>query len=89
MIAVAAVLCLLAGSGWFLRTLSKTETKTETKAGTTYPANVTSLESLMSLPEEQLAAVDIARMNLLCAEGLPGAEEMALNLTLARIDQMA
>lgn len=51
-----------------------------------------SLDELLSLPSEQLAKVDVARMNLLCATGLPGAEalsEATINRYLARLDEWA
>lgn len=36
----------------------------------------TSLQELLSCAPDQLAGVDVARANLLCAEGLPGAEDL-------------
>ena len=47
------------------------------------------LEQLLAMPPEQLAGVDIADMNLLCATGLPGAEGMDIDKCLARLDQWA
>jgi len=35
-----------------------------------------SLAELLALPPDQLEKVDIARMNLLCAEGLRGSEDL-------------
>ena len=49
-------------------------------------ATVCSLDALLALPVEQLAQVDIARMNLLCAEGLPGAESVDLAKHLSTLD---
>ena len=34
------------------------------------------LETLIALPEDDLAQVDIATMNLACAQGLPGSEQI-------------
>jgi len=48
-----------------------------------------SYAELMALPERELANVDIARMNLLCAEGLPGAENLDVKQCLAVLDQWA
>ena len=36
------------------------------------------LAELLALPPDQLEKVDIARIDLLCAEGLPGAEDWTL-----------
>ena len=47
------------------------------------------IEQLLAMPPEQLAGVDIADMNLLCATGLPGAEGMDIDKCLARLDQWA
>jgi hypothetical protein len=41
------------------------------------------------MPPEQLAQVDIAEMNLLCATGLPGAEKLDIDRCLARLDEWA
>ena len=45
------------------------------------------LSELLALPEADLARCDIARMNLLCAEGLPGAEGLDIDRCLATLDQ--
>ena len=45
------------------------------------------LAELLSLPHADLARCDIARMNLLCAEGLPGAEGLDVDECLATLDQ--
>ena len=47
------------------------------------------LEELLAIPDEDLGRVDIARMNLLCAQGLPGAENIDVGKYLATIDQWA
>lgn len=48
-----------------------------------------SLDELLAMPAEQLANVDIAEMNLLCATGLPGAENLNIDHALATLDQWA
>jgi len=52
-----------------------------------------SLDELLKMtPEmtpEQLAGVDIAEMNLLCATGLPGAEDLDIDQRLAALDRWA
>jgi hypothetical protein len=53
------------------------------------PAPVNSLIELLALQPEAIAQLDIARMNLLCAEGLPGAERLDIAASLAVVEQMA
>lgn len=48
-----------------------------------------SLVELLQATPAEVSRCDIALMNLLCADGLPGAEEMSIPKYLARIDQMA
>jgi hypothetical protein len=47
------------------------------------------LNELLSLSPTELEHCDIARMNLLCAEGLPGAENLNVDESLATLDQWA
>ncbi|MBN2580839.1 MAG: hypothetical protein JXB10_17770, partial [Pirellulales bacterium] len=42
-----------------------------------------SLRELLAISPDQLGRVDIARANLLCAEGLPGAEDVNVNRYLS------
>ncbi len=44
---------------------------------------------LVALPSGQLQQMDIARMNLLCAQGLPGAEGLGVEQSLEMLDQWA
>ena len=53
------------------------------------PSAVASLPTLLALPPERLSGLDIARMNLLCAQGLPGAEDLDVEPSLAALDGMA
>ena len=48
-----------------------------------------SLNELLSMSPSQLAEVDIAEMNLLCATGLPGAEKLDIDHCLATLDKWA
>lgn len=48
-----------------------------------------SYEELSSFPDSDLARVDIALMNLLCAEGLPGSEGLNLRNCLETLDHWA
>jgi hypothetical protein len=47
------------------------------------------LNELLSLSPADLEKCDIARMNLLCAENLPGAENLNVDESLATLDQWA
>jgi hypothetical protein len=54
------------------------------------PANpLPALAQLLAMSPEQLAKVDIALMNLCCAEGLRGAEELDVPVALQKLDQYA
>jgi len=50
---------------------------------------VGSLRKLLALPARAVQQVDIGRMNLLCAQGLPGAEGFDLEASLGELDNMA
>jgi hypothetical protein len=54
-----------------------------------YMQKAESLDELLKMSPEQLAAVDIAELNLHCAEGLPGAERLDIAKCLARLDEWA
>lgn len=49
----------------------------------------TTLEELLALSPADLEKCDLARMNLLCAEGLPGSEDLKIDDTLATLDSWA
>lgn len=49
----------------------------------------TTLNDLLALDPAKLAGLHIARVNLLCAEGLPGAEKLNVEHALATLDQWA
>jgi hypothetical protein len=48
-----------------------------------------SLQELLQMPSEQLDGVDVAVMNLLCAEGLLGSENLNVQQCLDRLDAWA
>ena len=47
------------------------------------------LQSLLAMSDRELREMDIAKMNLVCAQGLRGAEELQLHQSLLRIDAIA
>lgn len=49
-------------------------------------SNVSSIEQLLALPEDELSQVDIALMNLICAQGLNGSEALDINKCLVILD---
>lgn len=53
------------------------------------PEESLTLEALINLAEDHLAKVDIATMNLLAAEGLPGSEKIDIPSALAKLDRWA
>lgn len=48
-----------------------------------------SVHDLLALPVEALSNVDIARMNLLAAKGLPGAESVDMDVVIRQLDDWA
>jgi hypothetical protein len=60
-----------------------------TAAGPVKAKRPTTLKELVALPPMQLENCDIARMNLICAEGLPGAENLNVEEDLTTLDQWA
>lgn len=70
-------------------TIAFAETNSIALISTNISITPTNLAQLLAMPPEQLNKVDIARMNLLCAEGLPGAENLNVNECLTNLDQWA
>jgi hypothetical protein len=56
---------------------------------TAHPNGPSSFAELIATPDQDLAKVDIALMNLLSAEGLPGAETLDVKQCLRVLDQWA
>jgi hypothetical protein len=54
-----------------------------------YSRKVTNIWTLISLSPKQIDGIDIAEMNLLCAEGLPGAYYLDIDYCLAKLDEWA
>ncbi len=76
-----AVLCIVAFCGAFIhhwRNLSSIKY--------IIPEN---LDALMSLSNEEIQEIDIAVLNLLCAEGLPGSENIDIEYCLYTLDEWA
>ncbi len=46
-------------------------------------------EELIKLSDEEIENFDVARMNLLCAQGLPGSEDLDIDACLQKLDQWA
>ena len=86
-----ALVVSLAAAGYFgfFRTNSAKTEPQHLYPPLTYAQKVKSLDDLLKMPAESLAYVDIAETNLLCAEGLPGAERLDIAKCLARLDEWA
>ncbi len=74
--------------------ISNQRSSTAAVPGTPKPIAATvqktfTLDHLLTMVPDQLAEVDIAEMNLLCATGLPGAENLDIAECMARLDQWA
>lgn len=83
----------IAAIGYFTRSADNNASATASKP-TLQPVTPTAqkaftLDKLLAMTPEQLREVDIAEMNLLCATGLPGAEDMNVEKSLAKLDQWA
>lgn len=72
----------------FLRKSSETKS-TLTVVVQNAQSSPQNLDQLLSVKPDDLEKVDIARMNLLCAEGLPGAENLNVEESLTTLDQWA
>lgn len=55
--------------------------------GTIGVSGPSSFVELIAMPDDDLAKLDVARMNRLCAEGLPGAEGLDVKQCLAVLDR--
>lgn len=58
-------------------------------ADSTAKTDLQSFHELLAMTPEQLAQVDLALMNLLCAQDLPGAENLDIPAALAQLDAWA
>ena len=82
-----SVFALVAGVAWLKTSLDARGKNNSPIVEST--ASVSSLSTLLALPVAELTRMDIARMNLLCAQGLPGADDLDVNSSLATLYQMA
>lgn len=87
-IAAVAVLVLGAGTAWHRVSVGDANAEKSNTAGET-ASTASSLSHLLALLPNALQAVDIAQMNLLSAQNLPGAEGLDVNRCLAVLDEMA
>ena len=79
--AAIAVICLMSTlRAWSALEVNDGASTTETPGA---------LVTLLAFQPERMVRIDTARMNLLCAEGLPGAPELDLQRCLTRLDDWA
>lgn len=76
------MLVAIGASVWFFAK-HKSQTITQTDSQFHQPRT---LKELLALPPDQLDKVDIGLMNLLCAQGLPGAENLNIQNCLKELD---
>ncbi len=91
LLALPVVLIAAIATGYFTFFRDK-PTKTVVARTTTSVKVVRSaktLDDLLKIPADNLGAVDIAEMNLLCAVDLPGAEKLDIDHALTTLDQWA
>ena len=79
--AAVALLVLVVGTGHISSAASSESTN--------HPSQMADLGALFDLEPSQPVSLDIADVNLLCAKGLPGAEELDVSKCLATIDEWA
>jgi hypothetical protein len=88
-----ALLAGLAAAGFFAHGHASSEGKPSPGSGivghTAIAKNPQSFSELLALKPSELAGVDIALVNLLCAERLPGAEDLRIQPCLDTLDQWA
>jgi hypothetical protein len=82
--ATVSIVLTAAATVWLSARFATRESVASTPASPAF-----SLASMLALPPSQLPEVDIATMNLLCAQGLPGAEECEVSACLGTLDAMA
>jgi hypothetical protein len=94
---LAIVIIALGLTGWLIQRIPANPSlpsashrlTVEAPLHTQFQIEPQTLDELLDLAPELLADVDIARVNLLCATGLPGAEHLDIDHALATLDQWA
>jgi hypothetical protein len=86
MVAVAAMVTLSAGAAIWHRNANAPKANAISKTSTN---EKWTLAALLALKPHQLEDLDIGLTNLLCAEGLRGSENLDLDKSLNRLDEMA
>lgn len=87
MVGLTIVVLVVSGAWFCSQNIHKNENQSLIKFQTA--SSISSLPDLLVLPVVELSKVDIARMNLCCAQGLPGAEDLDVNGCLPVLEQMA
>ncbi|MGH7990428.1 MAG: hypothetical protein ACREDS_09610, partial [Limisphaerales bacterium] len=70
-------------------TIAFAETNSVLLTSTNFSLTPTNLAQLLAIPPDQLEKVDIARIDLLCAEGLPSSTNLDVEQSLKTLDQWA
>ena len=85
MLIIAVLFCGVGSAIWWKSHRASTPSGTVAAAANAHP----SLAQLLAMTPEQLADVDIALMNLRCAKGLRGAENLDVSAALQMLDRYA
>jgi hypothetical protein len=80
---------VLVAVGAFVWNLSHQRSQAIAKTGSPQFHQPRTLNELLALPPDQIEQCDIGLMNLLCAEGLPGAEKLDVQACLKQLDNWA
>ena len=88
---VVCAVVLVCIAGWLFHTKFQTQNRRGATPGLAKNSELKpgSFTALLALSPAELERCDIARLNLLCAEGLSGAKELNVERELARLDEMA
>ncbi len=86
-IAAVVTLIIMAGAWHSRRSITSNARQTANKA---LPADDKwTVQALLALKPHQLEGLDIALVNLLCAEGIRGSEKLDIDMALNRLDEFA
>ena len=86
---VIAVVLLLFGSTACVAFSEYLPVNPRSEVSTQEKSRIPTLDKLIGMKQEEMSLVDVATMNLVCATGLPGSENLKIDDCLAVLDQWA
>ena len=69
--------------------IARAETNSVSLVSTNFSLTPTNFAQLLAIPPDQLEKVDLARIDLLCAEGLPSSTNLDIEQSLKTLDEWA